>query len=156
MSNVNTDEVHGDSADRLAGCVGALIDDLPMLTTAHVRPYIVAILLHRGAVRPCEAIASISPHCRISDLRTGEWDPLDEEWCETTRLEKLVNEVLGELVCEGIVRYNDDQDLWVLTSNQLSTLIAWVSSLGARLPQHVLLDIGRDQIHRIPDSIPVS
>ena len=135
------------------GCVGALIDDLPLLTTAHVRPYIIAILLHRGAVRSSEAISTISPHCRVSDLRVGEWDPLDEEWCETTRLEKLVNEVLGELICEQIVRYNENMDLWVLSSGQLSTLIAWVSSLGARLPQHVLLDIGRDQIHRVSDHI---
>lgn len=137
----------------LSGAVGALIDDLPVLTTAQVRPYVIAILLHRGAVRPSEIAASLTPHCRQSDLKTGEWDPLDGEWCDSTRLEKLIDEVLGELVSEQIVRYNEEQDLWVLTANQVSTIISWVASLGAKMPQHVLLELSRDQIQRIPEYI---
>lgn len=137
----------------LSGAVGALIDDLPVLTTAQVRPYAIAILLHRGAVRPSEIAASLTPHCRQSDLKTGEWDPLDGEWCDSTRLEKLIDEVLGELVSEQIVRYNEEQDLWVLTANQVSTIISWVASLGAKMPQHVLLELSRDQIQRIPEYI---
>jgi hypothetical protein len=137
------------------GCVGTLVDEMPLLTTAHVRPYIIAILLHRGAIRPEEAVASISPHCSLDDLREGEWDPLEECWLEETRLEKLVNEVLGELVSERIVRYNEALDLWVLTGSQISTIISWVASLGARIPQHVLLELSRDQIKRIPDYIKI-
>lgn len=146
------DSEHFSTCD-VPGCVGALIDELPLLSTANVRPYAIATLLHRGAVRPEEIIASLTPHCRLSDLREGEWDPLDEEWCEGSRLEKLVNEVLGELVSEGTVRYNDESDLWVLTSNNLSAIISWVASLGARIPQHVLLELSRDQIQRIPEYI---
>jgi hypothetical protein len=142
--------------DGIAGCVGTLIDDLPLLTTAHVRPYIIAILLHRGAVRPHEALSSISPHCRVSDLRVGEWDPLEQDWSEETRAERLIDEVLGELISEGIVRYNEEMDLWVLASNQISTIISWVAAMGARMPQHVLLEMSRDQIKRIPQYIELS
>ena len=149
---MNTDEL---SLCDVAGCVGALDDDLPMLTTSHVRPYVIATLLHRGAVRPVEVMQSLTPHCRMDDLRIGEWDPLDEEWCEDTRLSKLVDEVLGELVSEGTVRYNEEQDLWVLTSKNLSTIISWVSSLGAKMPQHILLELSRDQRKRVPDYVPL-
>lgn len=143
------------SVNDVPGCVGALVDELPFLTTSHVRPYIVATLLHRGAVRPFEVMASLTPHCRISDLREGEWDPLDEEWCEGTRIEKLINEVLGEMVSEGLIRYNEESDLWILTAEKLSTIISWVASLGAKMPQHILLELSRDQIHRIPDYIKI-
>lgn len=136
--------------------VGALVDDTPLLTAAHVRPYVIAILLHRGAVRSSEIIASLVPNCNTSDLKIGEWDPLDEEWCDSTRAEKLVDEVLGEFVSEGVVRYNESLDLWVLTANDISRVISWVAALGARMPQHVLLDLSRDQIKRIPDYIQLS
>jgi hypothetical protein len=139
--------------EETSGGVGLLIDETPLMTTANVRPYAIAILLHRGAIGSAELIASLVPHCRISDLKDGEWDPLDEEWCEGTRLEKLVDEVLGELTSEGIVRYNETLDLWVLTANDISKIISWVAALGARIPQHLLLELSRDQLTRIPDYI---
>lgn len=132
-----------------------LVDEMPLLTTAHVKPYIIAILLHRGAVREHEIAASLTPHCQMSDLKTGGWDPLEEEWCEGTRLEKLISEVLGEFVSEGILRYNESQDLWVLTGNHIPVIISWVASLGAKMPQHLLLELSRDQLSRIPDYIPI-
>lgn len=138
------------------GCTGLLIDETPLLTTANVRPYVVATLLHRGAVRYQEILASLTPHCQTSDLRTGEWDPLDGEWCEGTRLEKLIDEVLGEFTSEGLVRYNEEQDLWVLTSKHISTVISWVAALGAKMPQHLLMEMSREQLSRIPDYIDVS
>jgi hypothetical protein len=139
----------------LPGGIGLFIDEMPLLTTAQVRPYVIATLLHRGAVRYGEVLSSLTPHCSMSDLKTGEWDPLDGEWCESTRLEKLVDEVLGEFTCEGIVRYNEEQELWVLTSKHLSTIISWVAALGAKMPSHLLMEMSRDQLCRIPDYINI-
>lgn len=138
------------------GCVGALADDIPLLTTAQVRPYVVATLLHRGAARDSEIIGSLVPHCTPGDLRVGGWDPFDEEYCEGTRLEKLVDEVLGEFVSEGLVRYNEAQDLWVLTTQDIPRVISWVASLGAKMPQHLLMEMSREQISRLPKYIQTS
>lgn len=138
------------------GGVGLLIDELPLVTTAQVRPYAIATLLHRGAVKNTEVVASLIPHCNSTDLKLGDWDPFDNEWCDSTRLEKIVDEVLGELVAEGIVRYNTELDLWVLTSKNISTIISWVAALGARMPQHLLMELSRDEINRIPEYIDIS
>lgn len=140
------------SLDLPPGSVGAFVEDMPMLTSAHVRPFVVAILLHRGAVRPSEVVASLVPHCCSEDLKVGGWDPLDNEYCEGTRLEKLIDEVLGEFVLEGIVRYNEDLDLWVLTTKDLPRVISWVTSLGARMPQHLLAEMSKQQIAQLPTS----
>jgi len=141
------------SLDLPPGSVGAFIEDLPMLTTAHVKPFVVAILLHRGAVRPQEVLASLMPHCRADDLKVGGWDPLDNDYCEGTRVEKLVDEVLGEFVAQGITRYNEEQDLWVLTSKHLPQIISWVTALGGRMPQHLLMEMSRQQILSLPEAI---
>ena len=132
------------------GSVGAFIDDTPMLSSAHVRPFVVAILLHRGAVRYNEVISSLVPHCCTDDLKVGGWDPLDNDYCDGTRLEKLVDEVLGEFTAEGIVRYNEEQDLWVLTSKDIPKIISWVTALGARMPQHLLMEMSKQQILSLP------
>jgi hypothetical protein len=134
------------------GSVGAFIEDLPMLTTAHVKPFVVAILLHRGAVRSSEVIASLVPHCCSDDLKVGGWDSLDNEYCEGTRTEKLVDEVLGEFVAQGITRYNEEQDLWVLTANHLPQVISWVTALGAKMPQHLLTEMSRQQVLSLPET----
>ncbi len=142
-------------ADMPPGCVGALVDDVPLLTTAQVRPYVVATLLHRGATRDCEIIASLVPHCSSDDLRVGGWDPFDEEYCEGTRLEKLVDEVLGEFVSEKLVRYNEELDLWVLTTNDIPRVISWVASLGGKMPNHLLMEMSREQVSRLPNYIEI-
>jgi hypothetical protein len=141
-----------ETLELLPGAVGAFIDEVPLLTSAHVRPYVVASLLHRGAVKHYEVIAAISPHCRMDDLKVGAWDPLEGDYCEGTRLERLVDEVLGEFVSGGILRYNEDQELWVLTTTNLPTIISWVAALGARMPQHLLSEMSREQIARLPEN----
>ena len=141
-----------ESAYHVPGAVGAFVEETPMLTSAHVRPYVVATLLHRGAVRHNEVLASITPHCQSDDLKVGAWDQLDGDYCEGTRLEKLVDEVLGEFIAEGIVRYNEEQDLWVLTPANLPTIISWVAALGSRMPQHLLEDMSKQQIARLPEN----
>lgn len=135
----------------IPGSVGAFIDDLPLLTTAHVKPYVIAILLHRGAVRRPEIVASLTPHCLLDDLRVGAWDPLDGEYCEGTRLEKIIDEVLGEFVYDGTLRYNEELDIWVLTTQHLPKTISWIASLGAKMPQHLLSELGREQIAKLPE-----
>lgn len=140
------DEVTG------GGC-GLLIDETPLLLASHVRPYVIATLLHRGAVRRAEVEASLMPHCSPDDIKVGAWDPLDEDYCDSTRLEKLVDDVLGDFVSEGIVRYNEEQELWVLTGERISTIISWVAALGSKLPHHLSLELSRQQLQRIPEYI---
>lgn len=141
--------------EELPGSVGAFVEELPLLTTAHVKPYVIAILLHRGAVSRHEIIASITPHCRQDDIKVGAWDPLDGDYCDGTRLEKMTDEVLGEFVYDGILRYNDQQELWVLTTTHLPLVIAWIAALGGKMPQHLLIEMSREQIARLPEqSLP--
>ena len=142
-------------ADMPPGCIGALVDDVPLLTTAQVRPYVVATLLHRGAAKDSEIIASLVQHCSSDDLRVGGWDPFDEEYCEGTRLEKMVGEVLGEFVSEKLVRYNEELDLWVLTTNDIPRVISWVASLGGKMPNHLLMEMSREQVSRLPNYIEI-
>ena len=121
-----------------AGSTGELGDDSPMITHAHIRPYVVASLLHRGAVRLHEVVAAITPHCRMDDLKVGAWDPTDGCYCEGTRLEKLTEEVLEEFSTKNFTYYNESKDLWVLTSNNLSTIITWVTALNSQIPKNLL------------------
>lgn len=129
----------------ICGAIGPLIDDLPPLTHAHVRPYVIAVLLHRGAVGFQEVVGSISPHCSINELKICD-DHGDTEF-EKTRLELLVEEVLGEMVAEGILRYNHDKDIWVLSPGErkqnVPKIISWVATLGGQLPHHLALEIAQ-------------
>lgn len=135
------------------GCVGAIMDEFPLLTTAHVRPYVVALLLHRCGIRYSEIISVITPQCRQSDLIVGGWDPLTGDYCEGTRLEALVDEVLGEMTGEGILRYNEEIDVWVLTTKCIADVISWAAATGGQLPKHLLMEMSDQQICRIPDYI---
>jgi len=120
--------------------MGALIDDLPRVTHANVKPYIIAVLLHRGAVSFSEVVSSISPHCPLDDLRI-------EDDYEKSTLELIVEEVLGEMVAGRILRYNEDKDLWVIdpgSNNQnVPTVISWASTTGAQIPHHFTLEMGK-------------
>lgn len=135
------------------GACGLLMDDVPLLMTSHVRPYVIATLLHRGAVRRSEVVGCLMPHCSSNDLKVGGWDPVDDDYCDDTRAEKLVDEVLGDFVSEGLLRYNELQDLWVLTGDKISTIISWVAALDAKLPHHLSIELSRQQLNRIPEYI---
>ena len=69
--------------------------------------------------------------------------------------EKLIDEVLAEYVCDGLLRYNEEKDLWVLTDDDLATVISWVAATKARFPQHLSLELGRQQLKRIPEYIQI-
>lgn len=129
------------------GSVGPLIDELPLLTQANVKPYIIAILLHRGAVRFHEIIANIQPHCPEIDTKLGGYPDLPDD---LSRLELLVSEVLGEMVGAGLLKYierHHQKDLWVLNTGKnncnLPTIINWVSSSNAQLPKHLLIEMAK-------------
>jgi hypothetical protein len=132
------------------GTVGPYIDEVPVLTAAHVLPYAIAILLHRGAVRPSEILAAITPHVSTEELKVGGWDPIEEEYCEGTRAEKVINQVLGELIYRGMVRYGDEHGLWVLSvgedNSNLPTIISWVTVLGGKMPDHLLMEMSHQRI----------
>ena len=136
----------------ISGAVGPFIDDRPLLTHATVKPYIVAILLHRGAVSFGEVLAALTPHCADVDLKVGLWDDKENYESDRSRLEHLVGEVLGEMVGTGILRYNEEQDIWVLSVGEnrknLPKIINWVAATGAQLPHHVLLEMSQDEIIR--------
>lgn len=127
------------------GTLGLFFDETPLLTQAHVRSFVWPILLFRGAVRPEEVVASITSVCSVEDLKTGAWDPLEEDYSDRSRAEILVDEVLGEMVSEGICRYNEERDIWVLNvgknSEHLAKIVGVVCSLDGALPHHLLADL---------------
>jgi hypothetical protein len=136
-----------DESEIAPGTCGALFDETPSLTTAHVRSFVWPILLYRGAVRSGEVVAALTVVCSIEDLKIGAWDPLEGDYSDRSRAEILVDEVLGELVSEGICRYSEERDLWVLSAGprkeHLPSIIGIVCSLNAAMPQHLLMDIGQ-------------
>ena len=124
---------------------------LPMPESSHM------LLLHYYIEEQCdsERIASaLVPHCTEIDLKVGMWDGVENyEIGDRSRLEYLIEEVLGEMVSQQILRYNEERDLWVLSlgdnRQNLPKIINWVAALGGQLPQHLLLEMSRDEIVRI-------
>ena len=143
-----------EEAELAPGYLGLLFDDTPLLTTAHVRSFVWPILLYRGAVRPCEVVGAITPVCGLEDLRTGAWDALEGDYTDRTRVEILVDEVLGEMVGEGLLRYNEDQDIWVLTLGEnrrnVPEVINVVTALNSAMPHHLLADLAADERAELP------
>lgn len=137
----------------VCGAVGPFIDETPIISHANIKPYIIAILLHRGAVTFGEVLACIAPHCADVDTKIGLWDGLENYHVQDrNRLEILIEEVLGEMVSSGVLRYNNEQDLWVLSVGEnhrnVPTIINWVSATGAQMPHHVILEMSQDEIIR--------
>jgi len=136
------------------GFAGLLFDDTPLLTLAHVRSFVWPILLYRGAVRPHEVVAAVTAVCSTEDLKTGAWDALEGDYSDRSRVEILVDEVLGELISDGTCRYNENQDIWVLTLGEnrvnVHKVINVVTALDGALPHHLLADLSMDEKNRLP------
>ena len=132
------------SRTMLPGGIGPFIDDTPLLTHAHIRPYIIAILLHRGAVSFGEILTAVTPHCAQIDIKPGAYGELEDCDPDKSRLELLTEEVLGEMVSEHVLRYNEEKGLWVLSMGQnkvnLTKVISWVATVGGQIPHHLLID----------------
>jgi hypothetical protein len=134
-------------AEICPGTVGLLIDEIPRLTLANVRPFVWSALLYRTAVRPSEIVSLVSVLCSPEDLKVAAWDEADADetrsWAEC-----LAEEVLGDMLAAGLCRYNPEEDLWVLTVGEnkrnVPEIIAAVSSLNAEMPKHLLLELSQD------------
>lgn len=125
-------------AEMAPGTVGLLWDETPELTVAHVRPFVWAILMYRGACRPSEVEAAIAQVCSVEELKTELYDDGDEE---LTRVEYLVGQVMAEFIAEGLCRYNFDKDIWVLTASNVTKLINVATAVDGTLPKHVLQEV---------------
>lgn len=126
-------------AEDVPGYCGPLADDRPRVTHPRVRPFVWAIALVSTGVRREELLASMGHLFPTSDLRVGEVsDALGGNWDDDrSRLELVVDEVLGEMVAEGLLRYRED-GLYVLTLASLKKAISIVCTLNAQLPDHLL------------------
>ena len=131
-------------AEMAPGYTGLLIDEVPTLTTAMVRPFAWAILLARGAVHPWEVVNAVSAICSSEDLKVANWDDADDDETRTWA-EACTDEVLGEMLISGLCRYNEQEYLWVLDVGEnrknVPTVIAAVSMFNAQIPKHFLLNM---------------
>ena len=129
-----------ESAELAPGTVGLLYDETPQLTHATVRPFVWSVLLARGAVRPSEVLACLTPICSIEDLKSGFSDDLEDD---RNRAEWLVDEVLGDWTAQGLLEYNTDKDFWTLrySNYNLPRVIKAVAGVDGRMPQHFLIEM---------------
>ena len=115
-------------------------------SVASVKPFVWAILLYRGAVKSHEIVGALTPVCAHSELYSGWSDDLDPEDART-RLEWLVDEVLGDMTAKGLLRYSTLADLWVLSAGEnkrnLPTIIKAVAGIDGSLPKHLIMDMER-------------
>ena len=133
-----------EEAELAPGTLGLLMDETPRLTTAAVKPFVWAVLLYRGAVRAHEVVGALTPICAHAELYSGWSEDLDDD---RTRLEWLVDEVLGEMTAQGILRYSSRADLWVLEPGEnkrhLPTIIKAVAGVDGSLPKHLIMSMER-------------
>lgn len=130
-----------EEAEIVPGTLGLLYDETPVMTTADIRPFVWAILLYRGAARTSEVVGAVTPLCGHSELYSGWSEDLDLE-DSRTRLEWLVQEVLGDMTAEGLLRFSTKGDIWVLNSSDqfLPTVIKAVAGINGSLPSHYILE----------------
>lgn len=130
-----------EEAEICPGTTGPLFDETPRLTTAVVRPYVWAILMHRTAVRSSEVVNALSAVCSLDDMRIEDEDEDARTWAEI-----CVDTVLAEMVVEGLLEYNDDEDLWVLrySRSAVPTVIKAVSGVNGRMPSHFLFEMAQE------------
>ena len=122
------------------GTVGLLIEDQPKLTTAHVRPFVWSILLFRGGVHSWEVVSVLSSVCSVEDMKINDEDDDDRNWAEI-----CVDNVLAEMVIEGLLEYNQEKDIWVLryTPKAVPVVIKAVSGVNGSIPKHFILEMSK-------------
>lgn len=130
-----------EEAEIAPGTLGLLYDDIPQLTTADVRPFVWAVLLFRHGVKKSEIIGAITQVCAHSELYSG-WSDFLEDGDDRTRLEWLVEEVLGDMVASGLVRFSFHDELWVLNSDDkfVSQVIGAAAGVNGSLPQGYIME----------------
>ena len=118
----------------LGGCVGMVfIDHQPKATPARIRPFIWAYLLLRGAVRRSEVEQALAGHVATDDNR------IFDDRHGRTRLAAMVDDVLGTMVFEGLLRVNGH--LYVLKKEGMTRAVSATCTLNAQLPDHLLMEI---------------
>lgn len=123
----------------LGGCIGSVwIDQVPVLDTARVRPFAIPPLLLRGAITVSEFIGAVSLFCNENELKEDAFCPIEQDYLPISRLEHLVLQVLGEMTASGLLSYDNKNEKWDLTDNDLASVISWCSATGGRMPQHLL------------------
>jgi len=120
------------------GAVGPFADNIPPVHQANIRPYAIAILLHKHEISLAELVGAIQPFCPSSDYKVCGgfcYDP------DLTRLECLCLEVLDEMWTNGILSYNEGSKIWSLVGGpavNLSTYINWASATGGMISRETL------------------
>lgn len=129
----------GRGADFVPGAVGPFADNIPPVTQANIRPYAIAILLHRHYLCLSDLVGAIQPFCPSSDLKLGI---AEIEADDLTRLEALCIDVLDEMHRDGLLHYNDEHKSWSLVAGDkmenLLTYIHWISITGGQLSRESL------------------
>jgi hypothetical protein len=120
---------------------GSVLDDPPRLTLAALRPYAVALLLHKGWLSVEELAATLTAHCNIEDLKVGGTDPFDGVEYDGTRLERLIEQAIDELVAQGILQHSKATQNWVPTPRGIGRFTRWAAVLNAVLPAGILMYI---------------
>lgn len=129
-----------ESAELAPGTVGLLYDETPQLTHATVRPFVWSVLLARGAVRPSEVLACVTPICSSEDLKGGFSEDVEDD---RNRAEWLIDEILGDMTAARLLEYSEEKDVWVLrySARALPEVIKAVAGVNGRMPQHFLLEM---------------
>jgi hypothetical protein len=109
-------------------------DEPPLLSLANIRPYCVALLLHKGYLIRHDAVATLTGHCNIDDLRVGGVDPFDNIEYDGSRLEKLVDEYIGESVHNGTLEWDPLRNVWALTPGSARRVAQWAITLNGAIP----------------------
>ena len=129
-----------DSAVEAPGTVGLLFDETPALTHADIKPFVWAILLARGAVRPSEVLACVTPICSVEDLKSGFSEEIEDD---RSRAEWLVDEILGDMTASNMLEYNQSKDIWTLRRGEndrnLPRVITAVAGVDGSLPKHFII-----------------
>lgn len=128
---------------------GSVFDDPPRLLLANLRAYAIAILLHKGSITECELEATLVPHCNIDDLKVGGIDPFDEQELMGTRLQKLVTNIINELVAEETVEWSSATKRWVLTLKCPSRIVKWAIATNGMLPPPIRQYVGSDYLEEV-------
>jgi len=130
----------------IPGAIGPYQDDCPLITLASIRPYVVAILLHRGGVKLQEVVSALVPHCLVSELKSGDMIGHQGSDCtDDTNLESSIRQVLTQMEDSGFLIWQEENDLWVLTAGEhcrnIPRIMNWVTSTNAQFPQRIVSDV---------------
>ena len=130
-----------EEAEVAPGTLGLLYDETPELTTADIRPFIWAIRALPWSSQEVRDHWRHNALCGHSELYSGWSDDLTQK-DDRTRLEWLVDEVLGDWTACRSVALQYEGDLWVLNSSDrhLPEVIKVVAGTNGSLPANYIME----------------